>query len=261
LPKFKAYIAPAQDYSSTLRAGLKWLGAEEGLSKAAGIFLKPNLTFPTFRPGVTTTKEMIRAAIQVFSELHTRVVVGESDGAYGSYNIEQAFKAFDLHNLGRQHGVKVMNLSREPTVRCAIPMRRGSISLDLPRFLVEEDFVTVTLPVPKVHCMTGVSLSYKNQWGCIPDMMRLRLHYCFDEIIGLLNRLLKVGLSIVDGTYGLTKNGPIMEGEAIQPGWLVMSCHPGVADRVASFLMGLQLEDYSHYRGINIYEPLLDCKT
>jgi uncharacterized protein (DUF362 family) len=89
--------------------------------------------------------------------------------------------------------------------------------------------------------MTGISLSYKNQWGCIPDMMRLRLHCDFNEIIGPLNRLLKVGLAIVDGAYGLTKNGPIAEGEVVQPGWLVMSRHPGAADRVASHLMGLAL--------------------
>jgi uncharacterized protein (DUF362 family) len=122
--------------------------------------------------------------------------------------------------------------------------------------LIEEDFVTVTLPVPKVHCMTGVSLSFKNQWGCIPDMMRLRLHYHFNEIIGPINRLLKVGLAIVDGTYGLTKNGPIAEGEAVRPGWLVMSPHPGAADRVASHLMGLKLEDYAHYRRIRQTNPL-----
>lgn len=247
---FRAYLAPTQDYPATLKAGLQWLGAEAVLSQRGGIFIKPNLTYPEFRPGVTTTREMLQAAIQVLTELHPRVVVGESDGGYGSFDIEQAFAAYDLYHLGRRYGARIVNLSREPTVRCAIPTRKGPLHLDLPRFLLEEDFVTVTLPVPKVHCMTGVSLSYKNQWGCIPDTMRLRLHPRFNEIIGPLNGLLKVGLAIVDGTHGLTKNGPIMEGEAVHPGWLVMSLHPGVADRVASHLMGLRLEDYPHYRRI-----------
>jgi uncharacterized protein (DUF362 family) len=247
---YKVYLDPTGDYLASLRAGLKWLGAEAALSQSAGIFIKPNLTYPEFRPGVTTTREMLEAAMQVFTELHPRVMVGESDGGYGSFDIEEAFASFDLHNLGRQYGARIVNLSQEPTVRCTLPTRRGPLHLDLPRFLIEEDFVTVTLPVPKVHCMTGVSLSYKNQWGCIPDTMRLRLHPCFNEIIGPLNRLLKVGLSIIDGTHGLTKNGPIMEGEVVHPGWLVMSPHPGAADRVASHLMGLKLEDYAHYRRI-----------
>lgn len=256
MSKFKAYIAPARDYAQTLREGLAWLQAEPALRRAAGIFIKPNLTYPLFRPGVTTTPEMLEAALQVFSELNPRVIIGESDGGYGSFSIEQAFQGFDLYNLGRRYGVKVVNLSREPAAECAIPTRRGTVRLGLPEFLLQEDFITVTLPVPKVHCMTGVSLSYKNQWGCIPDMMRLRLHYYFNEIIGPLNRLLKVKLAIMDGTYGLTKNGPIAEGEVVQPGWVVLGETPGVADRVASHLMGLRLEDYPHYRRIHQTEPL-----
>lgn len=261
MPEFRVYVTPTQDYLSPLRNGLKWLGAEKPLAKAAGIFIKPNLTFPGFRPGVTTTKEMLHAAIQVFAELHPRVVVGESDGGYGTYDIEQAFEGLDLYTACRQFGASLVNLSREATVPCTIPTRRrGPVTLDLPRFLVEENFLTVTLPVPKVHCMTGISLSYKNQWGCIPDMMRLRLHCFFNEIIGPLNKILKVGLSIVDGTYGLTRNGPIMEGEVVQPGWLVISQHLGAADRIASHLMGLTLENYSHYRRIHLEVPLPQMK-
>lgn len=250
MEKCKVYIAPTPAYLSALRTGLAWLEADKILTPAAGIFIKPNFSFPSIRPGVTTTKEVLAAAIQVFTELHARVIVGESDGGYGAYKIEQAFEAFDLVSLCDQYGAEVVNLSRVPTVSCTIPNRKGPLALELPRFLVEDNFLTVTLPVPKVHCLTGVSLSYKNQWGCIPDMMRLRLHYYFDDIIGPLNHLLKVGISIVDGTYGLTKNGPITDGEVVQPGWLVMSLHPGAADRVASHLMGLTLEDYSHYRQI-----------
>ncbi len=252
----KVYLAPARDYAQTLREALAWLQAEPALRRAAGIFLKPNLTYPCFKPGVTTTPEMLAAAMQVFKEIHPRVILGESDGGYGSFQIEEAFQGFDLYNQGRRYGVEVVNLSQEPAEECVIPTRRGDVCLGLPRFLLREDFVTVTLPVPKVHCMTGISLSFKNQWGCIPDMMRLRLHYYFNEIIGPLNRLLKVGLAIMDGAYGLTKNGPIAEGEAVQPGWLLVGETPGATDRLASHLMGLPLEKYPHYRGIHRTEPL-----
>jgi len=256
LQRPKAFIAPARDYEQTLRAGLHWLGAAEHLRQAGGIFLKPNLTYPQFRPGVTTTREVIEAAVQVLTEINPRVVIGESDGGYGSFEIEAAFQSFDLYNLGRRYGAAVVNLSREPVETCNFATRRGAIFLEMPRFILRENFVTVTLPVPKVHCMTGVSLSFKNQWGCLPDMMRLRLHYNFNEIIGPINRRLNVGLAIVDGTYGLTRNGPIAEGKAVEPGWLVMSRQAAVADRVASYLMGLRLEDYAHYRRIGETEPL-----
>lgn len=253
---YKAYISPSQNYAATLQAGIAWLGAEEALAKAEGIFIKPNLTFPKFREGVTTTQEMIQATLQVFSKLNSRVVIGESDGGYGSFDIEEAFESFDLYNLGRQYGANVVNLSIEPRTSCTFNTTAGPLTLELPKFLVEGNFITVTLPVPKVHCNTGISLSYKNQWGCIPDMMRLRFHCDFNEIIGPLNRLLKVGFSIVDGTYGLTKNGPVIEGEAVEPGWIVMSDHIGAADRIVSHLMGLSLEDYAHYQHIHRETPL-----
>lgn len=253
---YKAFIGPAEDYPLFLKAGLKWLALETVLQQADGIFIKPNLTFPRFRGGVTTTKEMIHAAIQVFSELNPRVVIGESDGGYGSFDIEEAFAAFELYNVSGKYGAQVVNLSRVPSVPCTISIDKGPVTIALPRFLIEENYITVTLPVPKVHCMTGISLSYKNQWGCIPDMMRLRLHCYFNDIIAPLNRLLKVGLAIIDGTYGLTRNGPIIEGEMVRPGWLIMSQHPGVADRLASHLMGLALEDFPHYRRIHAETPL-----
>jgi uncharacterized protein (DUF362 family) len=252
----KVFISEARDYQETLREGLRWLNLDAMIQQAGGIFIKPNLTFPDFRPGVTTTKEVVKAAIKTFTELNPRVMIGEADGGYGSFDIEQTFQAFDLFNLGAQYGAQVVNLSRVPTTSCSIKTAKGTVNLELPRFLIEENFLTVTLPVPKVHCMTGISLSYKNQWGCIPDMMRLRYHYFFNEIIAPLNKLLKVGLSIVDGTYGLTKNGPIIEGETVQPGWLVMSHQLGAADRLTSHLMGLKLEDYTHYRQIHQLDPL-----
>ncbi len=252
----QVYIAPAADYARTLREALDWLGAAAPLGRAGGVFVKPNLTYPRFQPGVTTTPEMIEAALTVLRQLHPRVVVGESDGGYGSFAIRDAFENFGLFRLGRRLGVEVVNLSQTPTrpVRFALP--RGDLTLELPRFLLDEGFVTVTLPVPKVHCMTGVSLSYKNQWGCIPDMMRLRLHYYFNDLIGPLNEALRVRLALVDGAYGLTKNGPIAEGLAVQPGWLVCSRSPGAADRVTAHLMGLRLEDYAHYRAIHRRTPL-----
>jgi uncharacterized protein (DUF362 family) len=256
LRKYKIFLAPARQYAEQVGAGIQWLGAEAQLKKADGIFIKPNLTFPSFRPGVTTTIEMIHGVIRVFEDINPRVLIGESDGGYGCFKIEKAFEAFDLYKLRDRYGIQVVNLSKEPTVACTLPSRKGPVVLKLPRFLVEENFITVTLPVPKVHCMTGISLSYKNQWGCIPDMMRLRLHYYFNDIIGPLNRLLNVGLSIVDGTYGLTRNGPILDGVVVQPGWLVMSRNPGVADRVASHLMGLRLEDYPHYQRLHQEDPL-----
>jgi uncharacterized protein (DUF362 family) len=252
----RVFVAHAAEYAAAMQAAVAWLGVERKVRQANGIFLKPNFTFPQFRPGVTTTKEVLRAALQVFSELNANVIVGESDGGYGTFDAESAFAAFDLYSMAKECGCQVLNLAKSECVVRTLQTNRGPVSLRLPKFLIEDNFLTVTIPVPKVHCLTGVSLSYKNQWGCIPDPMRLRFHYFFDEIIGPINRLLNVGMTIIDGTYGLTKNGPVLDGEVVKPNWLIISSHLGAADRVASRLMGLTLEGYSHYRKIHIENPI-----
>ena len=256
----KVFVADAAAYVQTLKASMEWLEVPKLLSDVNGIFIKPNFTFPEFRAGVTTTKSMVHAAIEVFTDLHDNVVVGESDGGYGTFNAEQAFINFDLYDVCRKHKAALVNLCKVPSVECRLNTHRGQHSINLPEFLIKDNFVTVTLPVPKVHCHTGISLSYKNQWGCIPDMMRLRKHHIFDEVIGPINHLLKVKLSIIDGTYGLTGNGPIQDGVSVETNWIIASCNCGAADRVATQLMGLRLEDYSHYRHIMAQEhiPELD---
>jgi len=80
LRKYKIYLAAAREYADRVGTGISWLGAEEPLKQAARIFVKPILTFPSFRPGVTTTKEMIHGVIQVLTDINPRVMVGESDG-------------------------------------------------------------------------------------------------------------------------------------------------------------------------------------
>jgi uncharacterized protein (DUF362 family) len=66
----------------------------------------------------------------------------------------------------------------------------------------------ITMPVPKIHNNTGVSLSFKNQWGCIPEPNdRLRMHPYFKHVILEVNKAIKTKMAIVDGKYGLDING------------------------------------------------------
>jgi len=86
------------------------------------------------------------------------------------------------------------------------------IEIELPTLLVEETDFFITMPVPKVHAMTGVSLGFKNQWGCIPDVKRLRHHPDFVRKVIEINKILNTRLVVFDGTYFLNRSGP-MSGE------------------------------------------------
>jgi uncharacterized protein (DUF362 family) len=115
----------------------------------------------------------------------------ETDGGYGAWQATQAFAGHGLDALGEEFGVQVVNLCDEP--REWIEFRSGGRThqLPLPTRLLHETDLFVSMPVPKIHCMTGLTLSYKNQWGCIPDTMRLRRHYVFDDAIVAINRALR----------------------------------------------------------------------
>lgn len=88
------------------------------------------------------------------------------------------------------------------------------------------------MPVPKIRCMTGLSLGFKNQWGCIPDTMRLRYHHIFDDAIIAINKILKP-VVISDGTYFLDINGP-MEGVPVKMDLIIASNNVGAFDRYVS---------------------------
>ena len=245
----RVYVGQAPPDQRTISEALEWSGIARGIRTSDGVFVKPNLTFPVYREGVTTSPALIELILRALSDYGKKVYVGESDGGYGAYRIEDAFANFGLAEMCRRTGAKLVNLSEVETVDVALRSGRGEVVLALPRLLCQGGVHTLTVPVPKVHCMTGISLSLKNQWGCIPDPMRLRHHIHFNDIILDLNRILNVRYSVVDGAFGLDVNGPIIEGTAVPLGWFLASADPFAADVVAAHLIGQDLRRISHYRG------------
>ena len=94
--------------------------------------------------------------------------------------------------------------------------------------------------------MTGLTLAFKNQWGCIPDIMRLRQHYIFDNGILAINRALKPAV-LADGTYFLDRNGP-MNGDPIRMDLIIAASDAGSFDRYAAELMGFPWQRVNHLR-------------
>jgi len=112
------------------------------------------------------------------------------------------------------------------------------------------------MPVPKIHAMTVLSLGFKNQWGCIPDNMRLRLHHIFNELIVHINKLLNPYV-ISDGKYFLDKNGP-MDGEPIKMDLIIAANSVGAFDRYVSELMGISYKNVPHLREAALMGELPD---
>ena len=244
---YRCYIDKVADrLDQQLEQTLQWIDQDDILSSGKTIFLKPNLTFPRFKAGVTTTPRLLKALIRVLKDRKCNVIVGESDGGYNSYEVRDVFHDYDLYDLKKKYGIEVVNLSKQPYEYLTVRKFGREFKIEMPKLLLHDVDAFITLPVPKVHAMTKISLSYKNQWGCVPNVMRLRYHPVFNKAIFAINKAIKNKFSLIDGTYGLTRSGPMM-GEAIELGWILASNSIEVADLIAAKIMGINLRRIKHY--------------
>lgn len=241
------------DLRQHLHDALTFVQGQQHISSNTRVFLKPNLTYPMPKLGVTTTPEFMAAIIDVFAQYSSHLIVGESDGGYQGWPAELSFKSHGLPDLCRRYGARLVNLSKEPRTAVPLSLSRGDVTLHLPSLLLDEIDLFVTLPVPKVHQVTVMSGAIKNQWGCIPDNMRLLFHPYFDEMVLEVNRLVKVRFAFADGSYFLNRGGP-MFGDPIRMGLVLASDSIGALDAAICEIMGIDISrvrylDWARQRG------------
>jgi len=210
------------------------------------ISIKPNLTYPYYKPGITTSPQVIEETVKILSEYTNHIAIVETEGGYGAWRAEEAFKGHNIYELAKRYNIEVVNLNEEPAEEIKVFIKRKEKNVLLPKRLLYETDLFVTMPVPKIHCMTGLTLAFKNQWGCIPDTMRLRYHYIFDYAIVAINKILKP-VVISDGTYFLDINGP-MQGTPVRMGLIIASNSVGAFDRYVSELMGFSWKKIKHLK-------------
>lgn len=229
-----------------IEKGLADIGLLSCIAPNSRVAIKPNFTYPYYRPGVTTSPVVLRETVRVLRAYSPYIAVVETDGGYGAWQVEEAFEGHGVYQLSQDFGVEAVNLNIEPSQMISFVSGGQIHQLPLPIRLLSETDLFITMPVPKIHCMTGLTLSYKNQWGCIPDIMRLRRHYLFDHAIVAINKALKPAV-LGDGTFFLDRNGP-MEGDPVRMGLIIAASDAGAFDRYVSELMGFPWQRVSHLR-------------
>jgi uncharacterized protein (DUF362 family) len=215
------------------------------------VCIKPNLTFPHFREGVMTNPEALEALV-VFLKSHTdHITICESDsGGYNRFSMDQVFQATGIADMARRYGVRVVNMSYQPSR--VVPVRAGlrTLNVPLPTLLLDETDLFITIPVPKVHLNTVVSVAIKNQWGVIQDpTLRLKLHPYFKQVIYQVNKSMPRSYAFVDAKYALTRSGPL-RGDAIEWNWAMITNSIFYADLIVTHLMGLDWRRIGYLRYI-----------
>jgi uncharacterized protein (DUF362 family) len=219
-----------------IRECLEWVNWKDRIYPDSRIYVKPNLTFPDFRPGVTTSPHFLAAALSVLKERTPHITVFESDGGNNSYPAEKAFETHNLYDICGSMNVRLINLSREERINVEIPTPHGKHVIPLSKEIVEQADMTISIPVPKMHFVVRYTGAIKNHWGTIPDSMRLRNHHFFNDAITEIMKILKSGITIVDGEYFLDKNGPV-SGDPVKMNLVMTADSPLSADMALMSLM------------------------
>ena len=247
------------DIDRQIESALEWLDWRSIVAPNARVSIKPNLTYPTYKPGVTTNPAVLEALIRALNSRTHNLNVVESDGGSHSWPAEEAFRGHSIPEMCRRYGARAVNLTSYPRETVEAEIAGRSISVELSRLLTRETDVFITMPVPKLHIMTGVSLGFKNQWGCLPDVKRLRHHSDFAHTVLAINKILRPRLAIFDGTYFLDRSGPL-EGDPIRKDLLIASDDAGAGSRVCCELMGIDPYSVAHLR-LAIAEAIMPSTT
>jgi uncharacterized protein (DUF362 family) len=239
----------AKNYLDLIGRGLADIRFGEHVSSSTRVFIKPNLTFPHYEPGVMTSPDAVQAAILAIRDYTPHVSLGDADsGGYNRFNMDEVYEKTGVKRFADENGARVVNLSSLPRRNVALQCGSKTIEVDLPRLLLDEVDVFITMPVPKIHMNSGVSLTYKNQWGCIPEPQdRLRLHPYFTKVVIALNEVLNTRFAIVDGRFGLNRSGP-MRGDVVDLNWVLVGDDIGAAARVLCRLMQVELARIPHLK-------------
>jgi uncharacterized protein (DUF362 family) len=233
--------------NSEMERALDWLDWRAVIEPGARVAIKPNLTYPIHKPGVTTSPAVLEALVRTLSIRTRHITVVESDGGCAAWTTEEAFRGHGILEMCRRYGARAINLTNYPRERVESEIAGRGVEVELSKLLTRETDVFITVPVPKLHAMTGVSLGFKNQWGCLPDVKRLREHADFAHKVLAINKILKPRLALFDGTWFLDRSGPL-EGDPIRRDLLIASQDVGAGSLVCCALMGIDPRSVSHLR-------------
>lgn len=173
------------------------------IPRGSTVFLKVNLGWDMFIPGSVTNPAVFEGVVRKLQGYVGDLCVIESNQVLE--NVEKAYYKSRISEIAKKLDVRWINLSRCKKIVKKIPGNHIIKKVTIPEVITQG--VIVTLPVMKTHDKTTISISLKNQWGCIPEMRHM-YHLCLTDAISDVNNALKVKFSVVDGTIAMEGDGP-----------------------------------------------------
>lgn len=194
------------------------------------VFVKPNFTWPVFRPGVVTSPDFLAELLPILKDRASRVLVGESD--LPIFRTSKAFLGLGVDRICQRSGAEMVELSRQGSRIFSTEVQGRRIRIRLPNLIVDDVDVVVNAAVPKCHVVTGMSGAMKNFYGLIPDPFRGNKHrHEINRAIVAVNKIVPSDLIVIDGRYSLAGRGPIM-GQPVQTNVIIAADNVVAADGI-----------------------------
>ena len=223
-----------------VKTGLDLLGGISHFMQAGErIVIKPNMLFGTDpRKCVTTHPSVFKAVGRLLQKAGVSVSYGDSPG-FGK--CEWNMKRAGLKQVADELGIRLADFDDGKVVshKEALLNKRFVIA----NGVLESDGL-VSLPKLKTHALTRFTGAIKNQFGCVPGLLKSEYHvkmpdpYDFATMLVDLNTLIRPRLYIMDGVIAMEGNGP-RSGKPKKLGVLLFSSDPVALDSIACKIIDL----------------------
>lgn len=220
--------------------GLSLLGGMENfIDKTENILLKPNLLSASPpEKCVTTHPAVFRAVAESALEAGAVVSYGDSPAIGGFRN---AARRAGLAAVARELAIGAADF--RTGVDVSFPEGKQNRTFTIARGVLESDGV-ISLPKFKTHGFQKVTGAVKNQFGCIPGVLKGEYHVKLSDAMDFAKMLVDVArfvnprLFIMDGIDAMEGNGP-GSGTPKQLGVILLSSDPVALDATACRLVDL----------------------
>ena len=223
-----------------VKRGIDLLGGVSQFAAAEeNILLKPNLLAGEApEKAVTTHPAVFRAVAEVFKEAGANVSYGDSPGLAQP---QRAAAKAGLYRVAQELSLPLADFKDGSWM--PFPEAQISKTLKIAAGVLACDGL-VSLPKLKTHGFTRLTGAVKNQFGCVPGLVKGEYHvkmpdiFDFSRVLVEINLFIKPRLCIMDAVIAMEGNGP-RSGDPFPVKALIMSTDPAALDATACRLIHL----------------------
>jgi uncharacterized protein (DUF362 family) len=226
-----------------VRKGLDLIGGTSSLVKSGErIVMKPNVLYGTNpEKGVSTHPSVFRAVGRLLQESGAQVSYGDSPSFAGA---EGHMRRAGLKQLADDMGIELADFDKGRAVshKDALLIK----SFVVANGVLDSDGL-VNLPKLKTHPLVRFTGAVKNQFGCVPGLLKSQYHvkladpYDFAAMLVDLNTLARPRFCVMDGIVAMEGNGP-RSGKLRKLNVLLLSRDPVALDATSCRIINLDPE-------------------